>query len=93
MNFLHKHRVAHRYVDDEARAPALRSSLRDCNPNNIMMDPSTLFPVSFYPTDTHMRRDFANKAERYTRRQRPAKYCIMDFGISRGYKLKTDCSI
>jgi hypothetical protein len=50
-----------------------------------MMDPSSLFPESFHPVEKHMRRDFTGKAKHYTRTQRPTRYYLIDFGISRRY--------
>jgi hypothetical protein len=50
-----------------------------------MMDPLSLFPESFHPVEKQMRRDFTGKAKHYTRTQRPTRYYLIDFGISRRY--------
>ena len=50
-----------------------------------MLDPSSMYPESFHPTETHMTRDYSGPAIHSTRTQRPPKYYIIDFGISRKY--------
>jgi hypothetical protein len=49
-----------------------------------MMDGS-MFPRSWHPSDELMNRQFTGKATYYTRTQRPPKYYLIDFGISRRY--------
>ncbi|KAI0062806.1 hypothetical protein BV25DRAFT_1915928 [Artomyces pyxidatus] len=66
IQFMHKHNVAH----------------RDCTYNNIMMDPSEMYPDSFHPILIHRRRDWKGKAKHYTRTQRPPRYYLIDFGLS-----------
>ncbi|KAJ7141188.1 kinase-like domain-containing protein [Mycena epipterygia] len=69
LKFMHDHNVAH----------------RDCTHNNIMMDPATMFPDGYHPTKIKRKRDWSGKAKFYTRTQRPPKYYLTDFGISRKY--------
>ncbi|KII92699.1 hypothetical protein PLICRDRAFT_481591 [Plicaturopsis crispa FD-325 SS-3] len=69
VHFMHKHHVAH----------------RDLKYNNVMMDATPLYPIPYHPYDTAMRRDYTGLAKHYTRTQRPVKYYIIDFGISRRY--------
>jgi hypothetical protein len=58
---------------------------RDCKANNIMYDPSEMYPQGFHPTQIDRRRDFKARAKRYTRTQRPPRYHLIDFGLSRQY--------
>ncbi|KAN0074708.1 Protein kinase-like domain containing protein [Tylopilus felleus] len=69
LRFMHKHRVAH----------------RDCMNRNLMLDPSSMYPESFHPMETHLKRDYSGPAVHFTRTQKPPKYYIIDFGISRKY--------
>jgi hypothetical protein len=52
---------------------------------NIMMDAAPMYPVPYHPADTNMKRDYSGRAKHYTRTQRPPKYYLTDFGISRRY--------
>ncbi|KZT29122.1 hypothetical protein NEOLEDRAFT_1107902 [Neolentinus lepideus HHB14362 ss-1] len=70
LQFMHAHHVAH----------------RDCDGRNIMMDGGHLYPKGFHPSDGDMKPDMSGMAEHYTRTQRPVKYYLVDFGISRRYK-------
>ncbi|KAJ6543676.1 kinase-like domain-containing protein [Mycena sp. CBHHK59/15] len=70
LQFMHKNNVAH----------------RDCTSMNIMMDGSSLYSVPFHPIEQHLKRDFSGKAPHRTRTQRPVKYYLTDFGLSRKYK-------
>jgi len=75
LQFMHQHHVAH----------------RDCMHLNIMMDAGPLFPKPYHPTDNSRLRDFSDNGwfpsgpKHYTRTQRPVKYYLTDFGISRRY--------
>ncbi|KDQ55756.1 hypothetical protein JAAARDRAFT_180569 [Jaapia argillacea MUCL 33604] len=69
LHFMHKNLVAH----------------RDCNSVNIMLDPRPLYPNSFHPVDKGRSRDYKGIAKHFTRTQRPSKYYLIDFGISRRY--------
>jgi len=70
LHFIHKHHVAH----------------RDCMDLNIMMDPTPLYPEPYHPSRDDLKRDFNGSAKPLTRTQRPVKYYLVDFGISRRYK-------
>jgi len=50
-----------------------------------MFDPSEMYPQGFHPTKLNRTRDFKGKAKRYTRTQRPPRYFLIDFGLSRQY--------
>ncbi|KAJ7088720.1 kinase-like domain-containing protein [Mycena belliarum] len=70
VKFLHDHNIAH----------------RDLNGLNIMMEGSKMFPDGWSPHHPKLNRDFySGRARLYTRTQRPPKYYIIDFGISRQY--------
>ncbi|KAI0065667.1 hypothetical protein BV25DRAFT_1868496 [Artomyces pyxidatus] len=69
IQFMHEHNVAH----------------RDCTHYNIMYDPSSMYPDSYHPVRIDRRRDWKGKAKHYTRTQRPPKYYLIDFGLSRFY--------
>ncbi|KAI0245370.1 kinase-like domain-containing protein [Lactifluus subvellereus] len=71
IQFMHEHNVAH----------------RDCTSENIMLDPSRMYPKSFHPIDIWRRKDFHGTAKRYTRTWRPPRYFLIDFGLSRLYDL------
>jgi len=71
LQFMHKHRIAH----------------RDLMGLNIMVDGSKMFPDSYHPMEPDLKRDYSGRARYYTRTQRPPKYYIIDFGISRRYAL------
>jgi hypothetical protein len=62
-----------------------RDRFRDCTANNIMFDPSEMYPKGFHPTQLDRSRNFKGKAKRYTRTQRPPRYYLIDFGLSRQY--------
>jgi hypothetical protein len=59
--------------------------LRDCTANNIMLDPSRMYPEGFHPVKINRSRDFKKCAKRYTRTQRSTRYLLVDFGLSRQY--------
>ncbi|KAI0041739.1 hypothetical protein FA95DRAFT_1683028 [Auriscalpium vulgare] len=69
LQFMHEHNIAH----------------RDCTKNNIMLDPSSMYPESFHPVKLSRRKNYKGKAKHYTRTQRPSKYYFIDFGLSRRY--------
>ena len=62
-----------------------RDRFRDCTANNIMFDPSEMYPQGFHPTQMDRSRNFKGRAKRYTRTQRPPRYYLIDFGLSRQY--------
>jgi len=72
LQFMHNHHVAH----------------RDISLMNVMMDGS-LYPDGWHFCVIHNERQHPMKrAQHYTRTQRPPKYYLTDFGISRRYDPK-----
>ncbi|KAH9165356.1 hypothetical protein EDB89DRAFT_2010447, partial [Lactarius sanguifluus] len=57
----------------------------DCTANNIMLDPSRMYPDGFHPTQINRRPDFRGRAKRHTRTGRPPRYYLIDFGLAREY--------
>ncbi|KAI0044020.1 hypothetical protein FA95DRAFT_1497799 [Auriscalpium vulgare] len=58
---------------------------RDCTGQNILLDPSGMYPNSFHPIKINRSKNFHWFAKSYTRTQRPPRYYIIDFGLSRYY--------
>lgn len=58
----------------------------DCGRMNIMME-GTMYPNGWHPAQDSMKPDFTiyRKNEIYSRTERPPKYYLIDFGISRRY--------
>jgi len=52
---------------------------------NIMMDAKPLYPVPYHPVENDMKRDFSGRAKHRTRTERPVRYYLIDFGLSRRY--------
>ncbi len=50
-----------------------------------MFDPSEMYPRGFHPIQKYRSRDFKCSAKQYTRIQRPPRYYLIDFGLSRQY--------
>ncbi|KAJ7450494.1 hypothetical protein B0H11DRAFT_2331022 [Mycena galericulata] len=69
LQYMHRNNVAH----------------RDCNPLNIMMDALPLYPTPYHPVEQRKRRDYKGNVSHLTRTQRPVKYYLIDFGLSRKY--------
>ncbi|KAH9954063.1 kinase-like domain-containing protein [Russula dissimulans] len=69
LEFMHQRNIAH----------------RDCTSNNLMFDPSGMYPQGFHPAKMNRSRDFKGRAKRYTRTQRPPRYYLIDLGLSRQY--------
>ena len=63
----------------------LNVAIRDCTLENIMLDPSGMYPKSFHPTSIKRNKDFRGKAKAHTRTWRPPRYLLIDFGLSRQY--------
>ena len=49
------------------------------------MDASNLYIDPFHPVNQHRKRDFSGYARFKTRTERPPRYCLIDFGLSRRY--------
>lgn len=50
-----------------------------------MLDPSKMYPDGFHPVQIDRKKNFKGKATAYTRTQRPPRYILIDFGLSRQY--------
>lgn len=50
-----------------------------------MLDPSQMYPNGFHPVKNDKNKNFKGKATAYTRTQRPPRYILIDFGLSRQY--------
>ncbi|SRR6266436_5227198 len=61
------------------------SFYRDCTVNNIMFDPSGMYPKGYHPIKLNRNLNFKGQAKRYTRTARPPRYYLIDFGLSRQY--------
>ena len=85
---MHERNIAHRYAPSPTdRKHSLRlDPFRDCTVNNIMFDPSDMYPHGFHPVQMDRSRDFIGRAKRYTRTQRPPRYYLINFGLSRQYR-------
>ncbi|KAG1827806.1 hypothetical protein EV424DRAFT_1389290 [Suillus variegatus] len=70
LQFMHKHRVAH----------------RDCMNLNIMMDPREMYLHPFHPCRPSSRLDLKGPAKYRSRTECPPRYLFIDFGISRRYQ-------
>ncbi|KAJ7143403.1 hypothetical protein C8R43DRAFT_1097594 [Mycena crocata] len=57
----------------------------DCKMNNILMDCGPLYPEPRHPVHPRMKRDWTGTAKHLTRTQRPVKYYIIDFGLTKKY--------
>lgn len=49
------------------------------------MDPEPLFPDMYHPIKYHRTRDLSGKAKYRSRTERPTRYYLTDFGLSRKY--------
>ncbi|KAF7428208.1 hypothetical protein PC9H_007429 [Pleurotus ostreatus] len=70
LQFMHQHHVAH----------------RDATKLNVMMDARPLYPERYHPFMPWRTLDLSRHASHYTRTQKPVKYYLTDFGLSRRYK-------
>ena len=50
-----------------------------------MLDPTNMYPDSFHPVALGRSKDFRHKVKGYSRTQRPTRYFLIDFGLSRQY--------
>ncbi|KAJ7092093.1 kinase-like domain-containing protein [Mycena belliarum] len=69
LQFMHKHRVAH----------------RDCTFQNILMDGDPLFSDPWRPIHQGLARDFSRRLKHRMRTARSVNYHLIDFGLSRKY--------
>lgn len=88
LQFMHKHRVAHRCVTHNlmARDLLIIAPRSDCHRLNVMMD-GAMYPHGWHTANDELKRDWTSysRGEVYTRTERPPKYYLIDFGISRRY--------
>ncbi|RPD78669.1 hypothetical protein L226DRAFT_503302 [Lentinus tigrinus ALCF2SS1-7] len=69
LQFMHSHLIAH----------------CDIQHVNVMMHPTPLLSEIAHPTKPHRSYDFRRKVREYTRTERPTRYYIIDFGLSRRF--------
>ncbi|KAI0274576.1 hypothetical protein BGY98DRAFT_992681 [Russula aff. rugulosa BPL654] len=75
LQFMHERNVAH----------------RDCITNNVMFDPSEIYPRGFHHTRKKNRRyAFNTKAKRFIRTKRSPRYYLLISGLSRHYTSRED---
>ena len=55
-----------------------------------MMEYEKMFPKGHHPNMDLLKPDLSGRAKYYTRTQRPSKYFIIDFGMSRRYESDND---
>ncbi len=83
---MHENHVAHRYLHlSTILSKFLILFLRDCTSQNIMLDPSRMYPKSFHPMVIGKTRDFRGKAKGRTRTWCRPRYFLIDLGLSRRY--------
>ncbi|KAF8519497.1 kinase-like protein [Hysterangium stoloniferum] len=58
---------------------------RDLHRGNIMMDAGEMYPKGYHPVHLSKSKDFRRYATHHTRTERPPKYYLLDFGLSRHY--------
>lgn len=54
------------------------------------MESDNMFPEGYHPRRNLLKADLSGPAKFFTRTQRPPKYFIIDFGMSRQYELGSD---
>lgn len=54
---------------------------------NIMMDPQPMFPNLYHPRSPDLSHDLKRRPKQYSRTERPTRYFLIDFGISRQYSV------
>lgn len=57
--------------------------ISDATYDNVMLEPSNMYPNSFHPVAMERSKDFRRKAKGYSRTWRPPRYLLIDFGLSR----------
>ena len=55
-----------------------------------MSDSSKMYPNGFHPVKIDRNRNFKGTAKAYTRTQRPPRYYLIDFGLSRQYSSRDE---
>ena len=81
---MHQREIAHRYELTISMIWINSNPFdgSDCITNNIMFDPSKIYPNGFRPVKINLNRNFKGTATAYTTTQRPLRYYI-DLGLSR----------
>ncbi|KAI0041032.1 hypothetical protein FA95DRAFT_1565793 [Auriscalpium vulgare] len=69
IEYMHKLHIAH----------------KDCTGQNIVLDPSGMYPDSFHPIKKNRTLNYHWFAKSHTRTQRPPRYYIIDFGATKYY--------
>ncbi|KZT10924.1 uncharacterized protein LAESUDRAFT_644190 [Laetiporus sulphureus 93-53] len=69
LQFMHKQHVAH----------------RDIMRLNVMLDPQAMYLQLYHPNFCDKKLDMSGNAKHYTRTERPTRYYLTDFGLSRKY--------
>ena len=82
---MHENHVAHRYLLLSMMSKFVISVFRDCTAENIMLDPSKMYPKPFHPMVIRRTRDFRGKAKGHTRTRCRPRYFLIDLGLSRKY--------
>ncbi|KAF8874869.1 hypothetical protein CPB84DRAFT_1736865 [Gymnopilus junonius] len=72
LQFMHEHHIAHRF---------------DLCAQNFMFDRHNIFPHGYHFVLDNRTPDIKRRAKHFTRTQRPVKYYITDYGLSRRYNL------
>ncbi|KAF8263894.1 hypothetical protein EI94DRAFT_549201 [Lactarius quietus] len=87
LRFMHQQNIAHGYECHDFDTWRFNSNNfgSDCTANNIMFDPSKMYPNGFQPIKNDLNRNFKGAAKAYTRTQRPPRYYFTNFGLSRQY--------
>ena len=86
VQFMHENHVAHRYLLlSTTLSQYLISFFRDCTAENIMLDPSKMYPRSFHPMAIGRTRDFRGRVKGKTRTWCRPRYFLIDPGLSRQY--------
>jgi hypothetical protein len=60
--------------------------VRNCTEDNIMFDPSKMFPKGYHPVQLDRSPDFQGKAKQLSRTERPTRYYFTDLGLSHQYR-------
>ncbi|KAI0274579.1 hypothetical protein BGY98DRAFT_992687 [Russula aff. rugulosa BPL654] len=84
LQFMHERNVAHRWY-------VLSEILQGLHTNNVMFDPSEIYPRGFHHTRKKNRRyAFNTKAKRFIRTKRSPRYYLLISGLSRHYTSRED---
>lgn len=51
----------------------------------LLADPTPMYPNMYHPTKRELNYNFKGKAKYYTRTERPPRYILIDFGLSRRF--------